>query len=188
VDEAVARLRAVKIGYGWNILLADAAGGLTAVEVDGDALGDGDGGVFPFTPDVSEPGNVDEHGRPWSSVGPDDLRVAAHYRINTEDAYATILNYEITPQRTWTTYYYRSLRAYYTMGEVIASRYGDYDAAAAIETLRTPDLVDSRDSMTAAVFEPAARRFHYGMGRVPATDAEFITYDLGAFADGEATP
>jgi hypothetical protein len=174
----------VEFGYGWNYLFADRDGEMIAVEVDGDALGDGDGGVFPFTPDIDQPGNVDAYGRRWSSVGPDDLRVAAHYRINADDAYATVLNYEITPQRTWTSYYYRSLRAYYTLGEIIASRYGDYDAEVALETLRTPDLVDTRDSMTAAVFEPAAGRFQYGLGTVPATDAEFQTFDFGAATTG----
>lgn len=178
VDEAIALLRNTEIGYGYNLLLADASGALAAVEVDGDSLGDDDGGIFAFSPDAGNPSNVDAYGRRWSSVASDDIRIGSHYRVNTEDAFATILNYEITPQRTWTSFYYRSLRAYFALGEQIAARYERYDAAEVIATLRTPDLVDTRDSMTAAVFEPVRRRVHYGLGTVPATDAEFQTYDL----------
>ena len=70
------------------------------------------------------------------------------------------------------------MRAFHRLGEEIADRYGDLDVAAAIEILRTPALVDTRDSMCASVFEPARGVLHWAMGQAPATDAPFIELDL----------
>ncbi len=182
VDETLDYLRQVQQSNGWNILLADQSGAIVAVEVDGDATGDGDGGLFAFSPDDGDPANLDPHGRRWSSVGPDDLRMAAHYRINTEDVDAQVLDWAVTPQRTWTSYYHRSLRAYYNLGDRLARDYGSYDLDQAIATLRDPNLVDTRDSMNAAVLLPADRLLYCAMGQVPATDGPFVRFDLSAVA------
>jgi hypothetical protein len=183
--------------YGWNMLLADAAGGLAVVEVDssvqagdgtvgGDAVKDEDGFQF-YTPDPGVPANLDGRGEPWASVGADDIRMASHFEKNRDDMVDLSIMGIFAPrrQRGWTGFYFRSLRAFHRLGEEIAGRYGALDADAAVEILRTPDLVDRRDSMCASVFEPARGVLHWAMGEAPATDARFIELDLGqAVRDG----
>ena len=173
---------------GWNFLLADPAGTIGGVEVDGNFLNSPDGGYYFVTPDASVPANLDRWGRPVASVGPDDLRMASHNVRNTEDIDKRInLIFHVRPQRYWSSFYYRSLRAFSILGERIAERYGTLDAGGAIDILRDPNLVDHRDSMNAAVYLPASLRFYYAMGREPATDGRFRHFDLGK-ALGEARP
>ena len=197
VDGALAVLYGLGRTYGWNMLLADAAGGLAVVEVDssvqagdgavgGDVVKDEDGFQF-YTPDPAVPANLDGRGEPWASVGADDIRMASHFEKNRDDMVDLSIMGIFAPrrQRGWTGFYFRSLRAFHRLGEEIAGRYGALDVAAAIEILRTPDLVDRRDSMCASVFEPARGVLHWAMGEAPATDARFIELDLGqAVRDG----
>lgn len=189
VDEALTFLHGSATTFGWNFLLADAEGGLAAVEMDsatqdesggpGDTLEERDG-FFYYTPDTGKPGNVDGSGQPWASEGPDDLRISSHFAKNVEDMETLDFMgiFSPLPQRLWTGMYYRSVRAWYHLGDAIRARLGSIDVDQAIEILRTPELVDTRDSMNAAVFEPATGRLHWAMGEVPATDADFRVFDL----------
>jgi hypothetical protein len=72
------------------------------------------------------------------------------------------------------------LRAHYLLGEELANRYGTINTEVAKEILRTPVLVDERDSMTAAIFRPSERRMYYAIGTMPATDGVFHELDLDA--------
>jgi hypothetical protein len=198
-DGALARLYDHGRTYGWNFLLADAAGALLAVETDG-ASQDPEAGTagapvqedgFAFYgPDPNDPANLDPLGRPWASVGGHDLRTACHFEKNADDMPALDLLGPFSPedQRHWSTYYFRSLRAFYVLGEQIEQRLGSIDVPGAVAILRTPDLVDSRDSMMAAVFEPAAGIVHWAMGGVPASDQDFVPLDLGAWVERGGAP
>lgn len=179
-QEAIDYLRNTQRTYGWNVLLADGSGDITAVEVDGDAFGDADGGFYSYTPDATVADNVDPYGQRWASIGPDDIRMASHYVRNVEDVRATVIAWEVVPQRYWTSFYFRSLRAHFVLGEQIAARYGTIDTEVAKEILRTPVLVDERDSMSAAVFRPTERTMQYALGTMPVTDGEFHEVDLSA--------
>jgi len=180
--------------YGWNYLLADASGSLLSIESDAasqypesgssPSAVDEDGFRF-FDPDPSDPGNLDPQGLPWGSVGPDDLRMTSHFIKNEQDMVELPILSLFAPrtQSYWSIYYYRSLRTFSVLADEIAARYGQIDLAQAIEILRVPDLVDTRDSMNACVYEPARRVLHWAMGGVPATDQQFVEFDLGAFLD-----
>ncbi len=184
--EAEAMLGQYPPTYGWNVLLADAAGDIRAMEIDAAILDeDLDVGVFAYTPDPSQPGNLDAHGRPWASLGPDDLRMASHYQKNIDDIELELFDYQIEPQRTWSSFYYRSLRSFYTLGDALEAELGALDPQRAQAVLRLPALVDQRDSKIAPVREPAAQRLHYAMGQVPATDGPFMVFDLGEALDRE---
>jgi hypothetical protein len=186
VAEATTVLRQVQASFGWNVLLADATGDLAAVELDSNIQGDAGGGAFVFGPDLGDAGNLDPVGTPLASIGADDLRIASHFVKNRDDLRTKVLVFDIRPQRFWTSFYYRSVRAHSILGRQIRLRYGHLDASAAIDILRTPDLVDSRDSMMASVFLPRRRLLRYAMGQVPATDGEFLTFDLDAAWKTEA--
>lgn len=191
VDQALAILYRGGQTFGWNWLLADAAGGLLTVETDGSTdprkVGklrqqpepvEEDGFAW-FGPDREPAEATAPWGRPWGSVGPDDVRTSGHFVKNTDDAMPVFLA-TFTPkhQRFWSSYYYRSVRTWHRLGDEIAARYGTFDVPTMIELLRTPDLVDQRDSMNAVVFEPARRVMHWAMGEVPATDQPFVEFDL----------
>ncbi len=181
VHQAIEYLSRQKKTYGWNIVLADPSGAMVAVECDANIQNNRDKGFFVYTPDPGDPGNLDPWGRPWASVGPDDLRIASHYQRNTEDFELRIFGHRfIPPQRYWTSFYYRSLRAFYILGERIAAQYGHMDVPSAIDILRTPDLVDHRDSMNAALYDLRERILYYAMGQVPATDGPFVPFDIRA--------
>jgi hypothetical protein len=201
-DDGLAYLYDQPRTYGWNALLADAAGELIAVEMDGATQGVKSGtltnedGFYYYRPDASDPENVDTHGRLYSSITPDDIRIASHFRKNTADMEPIIIMGVFSPkaQPEWTGFYFRSLRTYYMLGEVMEAYIGTpdddraIDVDLAIEMLRTPELVDTRDSMNACVYEPAVGLMHCGMGGVPATDQPFIAYDLAATIAGEVSP
>jgi hypothetical protein len=184
LDEATHYLKWVQSTFGWNLLVGDRFGDMGVVELDSNILEKPNEGYYVYTPDVEQPRNLDSSGEPYASVGPDDLRIASHFRSNAQDIDTYILIFEVRPQRYWSSFYFRSLRAYYTLGEEIASRYGSISLDGMFEILRNPLLVDPRDSMTAVVFEPSKQVLHYGMGQVPATDGSFIRFDLNAFLDG----
>ncbi|HUU03969.1 MAG TPA: hypothetical protein VM425_21210 [Myxococcota bacterium] len=177
--------------YGWNFLLADAQGNLAAVETDAASQFPESGsapapaqedGFTSYTPDTGDPQNLDAFGRPWASVGPDDLRVASHFQKDQDDMPDLNLLGLFKPesQRFWSGYYYRSLRAFYVLGDEIASRSGAIDVDETVDILRTPELVDTRDSMNACVYQPADRIINWAMGEVPATDLTFEAFDLEA--------
>jgi hypothetical protein len=191
VDQALGVLYRGGQTFGWNWLLADADGGMLTVETDGstdprkegklraeEAPAEEDGFVW-FGPDVGAEQGTTPWGRPWGSVGADDVRTSGHFVKNVDDAMPVFLA-TFTPrdQRFWSSYYYRAVRTWHRLGEEIEARYGRFDVPAMIELLRTPDLVDTRDSMNAVVFEPARRVMHWAMGEVPATDQPFVTLDL----------
>jgi hypothetical protein len=172
VDEGVAFLASIDRGFGWNIALADREGGMLAVESDANILGDPDGGLYAYGPS-----DLPEDPASLGSLGPDDLRLTCHYVANADDFDLSF----IRPQRFWSFFYFRSLRAYYLLGDRMRPSLGSLDVPAMIEIMRDPDLVDPRDSMSAVVFEPAARRLHVAMGQVPATDGDFLPFELEAF-------
>lgn len=196
VEDAVATLYGMEATYGWNVMLADAAGEIAVVELDtgvqSSATHDGApndlDGFMSYSPDESGDGNTDRYGRRWSSVGPDDIRMTSHFSKNVGDMMPNPIMgiFSPQPQRVWTGFYYRSVRAWHLLGEQIASRLGAIDVPATIEILRYPPLVDTRDSMNAVIYEPARARLHWAMGQVPATDAPFETFDLGATLNGGA--
>lgn len=194
VAEALDTIRARKRTFGWNFLLADAQGDMAIAETDADADGDPrinmqlddpncaccQEGFCPYTPDTSDPENLDPWGRPWASVGPDDLRMSIQFRKNENEIRFSLLGTDLVrPQRFWTTYYYRALRAYAILGQEIDAAYGDIDVDRMIQILRVPDLVDMRDSMNASVLLPNDLKVRYAMGQVPATAGPFFEYDLG---------
>jgi hypothetical protein len=186
---ALEDLTRVKASFGWNVLVADRSGDLAAVEMDTDLQGRPEGGAFVIRP--SEPGEAapgQETGDPGPSVGPDDLRIASHFQRNRDDLTTRVLVFDIRPQRTWSTFWYRSIQAHLALGEEIAARYGRIDRDEAIAILRQPALVDPRDSMIASVMEPALGRIWYAMGQVPATDGEFRLLDLRDFLDDGGSP
>ena len=195
VREALEFIEGQPQNFGWNLLLAEGEladrgqeRALAAVEVDADIMKDADGGFFPYAPDpaCSSPANCDPWGRPWASVGPDDLRIAAHSRRNTEDINIDLFGYPfIEPQRFWSTYYYRSNRGFYLLGDQLKAAYGKLDVPRVMSIMRIPDFVDRRDSMNAVIYEPEQMRLHYAAGQVPATDGPFVTLDLRSMlADG----
>lgn len=178
VEEASAVIRESPASFGWNYLLADAVGGIRAVEVHSNILGDPGGGFFSL-----EPGDRDPWGQPWASVQSDDIGLTSHAILRTDDISLNFFGLiRIQPQRYWTSFYYRSLRAFFRLREEMARSYGRLDTAQLQEVLRTEDLVDVRDSMNAVVYETQARRMHVAAGQVPATDGPFRTFDLAEMA------
>lgn len=166
--EAAELLRAEGSTFGWNLLLADATGDIRGIERDANILGDADGGFVELQP-----------GRAGAAAGPDDLHCGMHFAANVPDFDTRILIFDAQPQNWWSSFYYRSLRSVLLLEQETARRYGRLDAAGLVELLRTPELVDTRESMNAVIFEPARATLHYAMGQVPATDGEFVPYRLG---------
>ena len=169
VEEATEILRTARRTFGWNMLLADGDAEIRAVEMDSGILGDG--GFSTYGP------SSDGSSTDGSSVGPDDLRLASHFVANADDIDFAPLR----PQRTWSSFYFRSLRALSHLGDRIGDGLGRLDVESAVAIMRDPVIVDPRDSMSAVVFEPAARRLHVAMGEVPATDGLFRPFDLADF-------
>ena len=164
---AVGQLSAMPQTFGWNYLAVDAKGGLRALEVDANSQQDADTGRFAWGPG--------EHG---ASVGPDDLRMTVHGLANQADFDLDLGIAALRPQRFWTTYWFRSLRTFFGLGSTLKTRLGQLDAAGLTTLLRSPALVDHRDSMNGVVLEPGLRALHVAAGRVPATDAPFVQLKL----------
>ncbi|HOU54800.1 MAG TPA: carcinine hydrolase/isopenicillin-N N-acyltransferase family protein [Myxococcota bacterium] len=178
----------VKASFGWNVLVADRDGDLAAVEMDTNLQGRPEGGAFVIRPPESDAAAASDTGSQGPSVGPDDLRIASHFQRNRDDLTTRVLVFDIRPQRTWSTFWYRSIQAHGILGEQIAARYGRIDRDEAVAILRQPALVDPRDSMIASVMEPAQARIWYAMGQVPATDGEFFLLDLRDFLPERGSP
>lgn len=167
--DAVSRAAATAHAFGWSCLFADAGGGLRAAELD--AGYPGTGTAFDYGPE-----DRDGQGTRLASSGPDDLRVASHFRKNADDMPAMFFwGQPIRPQRSSSVYYFRSLQTWSILGDRIAERLGSLDGAAAEGLLRTPELVDHSDSMNAVVYEPATRRLRVALGLEPATSGDFAT-------------
>ena len=64
------------------------------------------------------------------------------------------MGYQIYPQRYWTSYFFRSVRSFYLLGDEISERYGTIDVLGAQALLSIAELIDERDSMNAVVLEP----------------------------------
>jgi len=188
VDQALEYLGQTEQTFGWNLLLADAGRRMTAVELDANIFDRPEGHMQIYGADAGEEENLDEHGLPYASLGPDDLRMASHFQKKVNEIWYNIVNFKIRPQRYWSTFYFRSVRAFFNLGDAIAARYGAIDLDAAIDILRQDNLVDPRDSMMAGVFLPEQRKLYFALGRVPATDAEFREFDLRAYLAQEVAP
>lgn len=173
--EARAYLEAAAPTNGWNHLVADATGEMSVIEMDSNILEDPSGGKFAYGPDA-----VDADGRPFASSTPDDLRMATHYLVNREDIRYGLLGFELLPQRFWSGQFHRSVRAFDHLGRALAERHGHLDTEGVISLMREPELVDTRDSMNAVVYEPGSRTVRYALGTVPATDSPFLTLQLGS--------
>ncbi|MEW6432840.1 MAG: hypothetical protein AB1730_15150 [Myxococcota bacterium] len=170
-DAASARdvMAAAKHVYGWTCLVGDAAGGLEAVEVDSDVFNSGTGGIYPYRPE-----DVDATGRPYASVGADDLLAGSSYSKNLDDApVLNIAGTRMVPQRQWSSFFFRSRRAMDGVGRKLKAAYGTVDAATLQGVLGDPELVDRSDSMNAVVLDLGARQVRSAMGQVPATDGPF---------------
>jgi hypothetical protein len=170
-DAASARavMQTVDHVYGWTCVVGDAAGGLEVVEVDSDVFQFGQGAVSSYTP-----ADVDASGRPFASVGVDDVLAGSSYAKNVDDApVLPIAGTRVAPQRLWSSFFYRSRRAMDGLGRKVQSAYGSLDVAALETILADPELVDRSDSMNAVVLDLVARHVHSAMGQVPATDGPF---------------
>lgn len=170
-DAASARgvLAAAKHVYGWACLVGDASGGLEAVEVDSDVFSSGAGGVYPYAPE-----DRDATGRPYASVGADDLVAGSSYAKNVDDApVLNIAGTRMVPQRRWSSFYFRSRRVMDGVGRMLKAGYGALDADALEHVLADPEVVDRSDSMNAVVLDLGAKAVHAAMGEEPATDAPF---------------
>lgn len=182
--EAADIVAAQKHTFGWNFLIADKSGDLRAVEVNSNIHSD-----FPplpslpaviYTPDDKNPANLDSFGLRWASVGADDLRIGAHYRKLADDLQFQLLSFVVKPQRSWSSYYFPSVREFALLGDEISKRYGKLDVDVAMEILRTNGLYDAHDSMNATIYQPASLTFRVALGQVPATDGPFDAFSLGA--------
>ena len=174
-DAATEILAALPHSFGWNFLVADAAGTLRAVEAHTNVLGDGATKPAVFGPDFGlGPGF---QGWPRASTGPDDLRVGTYFRQRADDL-DVAFGWELRPQRFWSSYFHPSVRAMASLGDAIAGRKGPFHVAGVAALLRTPALVDRNDSMFATIAEPKFRRLHVAAGSVPATDGSFEAFTL----------
>lgn len=180
VVEAETQLRSMAPTFGWNMMLADASGGLRAIEMDSNILQDSAGSFFAYDPDPTNPENLNAQGQPYASVGPDDLRMASHFQKNAEDIDLDMMGYRIGPQRSWSSFYFRSLRSFYALGDEIEAKLGLLNVDEAKGIMRKNILQDPRDSMNAVIFEPSARRLNFSMGQMPATEGP---YHVFSFAD-----
>ncbi len=179
VEDALPYFYEHQASYGWNFLLADPSGEMKVVEVDSDITERAEGGVHVYGNDMDNPDDQDAWGKPLATVAGDDLYVASHYQKNLEEIRYQIVNFDLQPQRYWTTFYFRSLRAFFCTADALRARYGKLDIARTIDMLRLIDLKDVRDSMNSAVYDPGDLTVWVGAGMVPAPDAEFEETDLG---------
>jgi hypothetical protein len=165
--QAADLLARVRHTFGWNLLLADAAGEVASLEVDA-----GLGGEPATGPGVE-----------WAQG---DLALqAAHFARNLDDIRRSVLVFDVKPQRCWSTFFFRSLRTLSTLARLLSERVAPLDAAAAMQVLGSSQVVDSRDSMNAPVYLPAERALWFAAGAVPATSLPFQRLDLAPFAAGQ---
>ncbi|MFW6368971.1 MAG: carcinine hydrolase/isopenicillin-N N-acyltransferase family protein, partial [Myxococcota bacterium] len=157
---------------GWTHLVAG-EGGLRVAERSADIMGRGDQADH-----VYDPARRDSLDSRLASEGPDDLRAASHFESNTEDIDLNVLTFHLTPQRYWSPWWHRSVRAFNILGDMMDDAMGELDAERMIEILRTDSLVHDRDSMNAVVYEPELMKLWLAAGVVPATDGPFEEHDV----------
>lgn len=178
VAESLDLLPRVPATFGWSLLLADPSGDLAVAEVDGDILGTPSGGLH-----VRRAGTPPAGTRAPAPAGTERLLAASHFQDDLDEIRTSILVFDVKPQRYWSSFYYRSVSALYTLADALDAA-GPLDVAGAVSVLRTPALVDTRDSMWAAVYRPAERTLWYAAGVMPATDAPFVPIDLRELQGG----
>lgn len=187
VEEALEYLEQVDSTFGWNFLLADKSGSMAVAELDSDITGKPEGGTITYDNDPDDPENRDKYDNLYASVGPDDLRVSSHYQKNLEEIRYQIIEFNLRPQRYWSSFYFRSLRAFYVLGDEIEARYGNFDVAEMNEVLSLTDIEDQRDSMNSVIFQPEELTVYFAMGQVPATSGPLVKVNLGeSFKAGDS--
>lgn len=165
VQAAEDELRAQAHPFGWSCLFTDDTKALRAVELDADFSNDG---IFSFGPEL------EENGRKVASNSPDDLRLGAHFTANVDDMFTlAVAGQRITPQRYWSSNYFRSVQATAAVGSLLAAR-SPLSVEEAKSLLADPRVEDARDSMYSVVIDPAARTLNVSQGAVPATSAGFV--------------
>jgi hypothetical protein len=175
VGEAATLMRSLTYAFGWSCLVADAQGGLEAVEVHSDVFHDGEKGVHAYAPE-----DLDADGRRLSSVTADDLETGSCRVQNVADISTfTIAGQRVTPEKTWSSFFFRARRGIDATARHLGEQKGTVDVSAAEAILSAPELVDTSDSMNAVVFDLAAKTAHVAMGSEPATASAFeaTTFD-----------
>ena len=179
VDEAATILKKQLPSFGWIFALADAKAGLRVVEMNQDIFKKKQG-YSTFTVPPASADDKDDSGRPWASVGDDDIRIASNGISLTNDIDQDLFGLvTLRPQRFWTSFYFRSLRAFYILGDRIKQAYGHLDTPTIVDILRTDSIVDHRDSMNSVVFEPQTLDVYVASGEVPATNGKYSHFNLG---------
>lgn len=177
-DSAAAILKAQLPSFGWIFTLADAQSNIRVVEMNQDIFNKGQG-YATFTVPATKPEDQNSFGRPWASVDTDDIRAASNAISLTDDIYQDLFGLvTLKPQRFWTSFYFRSLRAFYILGDRIKQGYGHFDVQTIVDVLRTDAIVDHRDSMNSVIFEPQTLDIYVASGQVPATDGPFNHFNL----------
>lgn len=186
-DEATAKLGTMQHVMGWNCSVADKGGKLRVAEIDANA-------AIGSTELADAVTVLKWNGSPENSPASNtenDLRTSVHYINNADDVDATITSLatsllgaqgvpvRIANQRVVSTYFFKSLLAFHSLGAVLAEQYGKLDVKAAQAILSDKRFVDRSDSMNAVVFEPSKGRIHHAMGKVPATNASWETFTFG---------
>jgi len=185
VAEATEWLRDQKPTYGWNWLLADANRDFMAIETHANVLDDATNlGFYAYDADPTDASNLDPLGEMLGSVGPDDLRIASHFQKYKDDIDFELFGYHIEPQRFWTSFYFRSVRNFYELGDLIDDQYGALDTDGVKALVGHEEVADQRDSMTASVMEPERRIVNFALGEVPATSAPWVAVDLNELFGG----
>ncbi len=187
-DAATAKLRTMQHVMGWNCTIVDKGGKLRIAEVDANAKGLGVALLADAVTVVQWRGDA---ANSPSSNTEHDLRAAVHFVANFDDVDPLItaladgllgqqgVPVQIANQRVVSSYFFKSLLAFHSLGAVLAERFGTFDVKSAQALLSDRRFVDKSDSMNAVVFEPSAGRIHHAMGAVPATDAVWKTFTFG---------
>lgn len=178
VDEAVDTLKRIRPSFGWNLLLADAGGDMAAIELDWDL--ERHGGTYVIEPTEE----ADDRGYLGGKSG-NDLYIGSHYIKNLNDLTTKVLIFQVRPQRYWSSFYFRSVRARSILGTNIENNIGQLNVDKAIEIMQVPDLIDERDSMISAVFEPKTLKINYAMGEVPALNSGFVEFSFADLLGGQ---
>ena len=166
LDDAEAYLRTVTPVNGWTILMTDAKSrDLRVVELVPDILGQGIG-YDEYGPDTADPENLDAWGRPFASITPFDIRSSNVFMKKVDD-------FPGLAQIDWSPGMMTGLRTMHYMEKELAPALGDLDAIGTIELLRKDSLVQSRDSMHAAVLLPDTLSMFVALGSRPATGGVF---------------
>ena len=167
-DAGMATVATFKHAYGWTCTIADAQGGLRAVDLDSDVFNEGQGGVYPFSPQDR-----------LASVGDADLVLGSDYARNVDDiARFTVAGQRLVPQREWGAFFFRSRRAVSYLQAQVRARYGSFDVGSVMGLISDPTVVDQSDSMNAVVLDLKQRTIWSAIGQVPATSGPFEAVTL----------